>query len=58
MACEGCDCFSFWAFFYPPLLPPPNTPKNGNFKKVKQLAGDIIILHKSTKNHDYMLHCS
>ena len=40
------------------LLPPPNSPKNGNFKKVKQLAGDIIILHKSTKNHDYMLYCS
>ena len=25
---------------------------------MKKTPGDIIILHKCTKNHDYMLHCS
>ena len=46
--------FSFWAVFA--LLPP-------NFclftqKKRKKTPGDIIILHKCTKNHDHMLYCS
>ena len=46
--------FSFWAVFA--LLPP-------NFclftqKKRKKTPGDIIILHKCTKNHDHMLQCS
>ena len=25
-----------------------------NFEKMKKIAGDIIILHKCTKNHDHM----
>ena len=36
------------------LLP----PKNQNFEKMKTSPGDIIILHKCTKNHDHMLYCS
>ena len=32
--------------------------KNENFKKMKETSGDIIILHKCPKNHDYMLYCS
>ena len=31
--------------------------KNENFKKRKKTPGDIIILHKCTKNHDHMLYC-
>ena len=39
---------------------PPKSPKNKNFKKKekKKTSGDIIILHKCTKNLDYMLYCS
>ena len=36
---------------------PPNNPKNQNFEKMKKTPGDIIILHKCTKNHDHMLYC-
>ena len=55
MARDGCNCyFLFWAIFYP-----SNSPKNKNFKKkMKKIPGDIIILHKYTKNHDHMLYCS
>ena len=38
---------------------PPTNQKNQNFEKLKKKRPrDIIILHKSTKNHDHMLHCS
>ena len=37
---------------------PLTCPKNENFKKMKKMPGDIIILHKCTKNHDHMLYCS
>ena len=47
--------FNFVLFF---ALLPPNSPKNHNFEKVKKTPGDIIILHKCTKNHDHMLYCS
>ena len=40
-----------------PFYPPKNL-KNQNFEKMKKPIGDIIILHKRTKNHDHMLHCS
>ena len=43
------DCFK--PFF-------PLNPKNQNFEKLKTPHGDIIILHKCTKNHDHMLYCS
>ena len=33
-------------------------PKNQNFQKLKKTHGDIITLHKCTKNHDHMLYCS
>ena len=36
----------------------PNNQKNQNFEKMKKASEDIIILHKRTKNHDHMLHCS
>ena len=39
-------------------LLPPNNPKHQNFEKLKKDPGDIIILHKCTKNHDLMLYCS
>ena len=28
-------------------------PKNQNFEKMKKIAGDIIILHMCTKNHNH-----
>ena len=56
MTRDECNCcFSFWQFF---ALSPPNTPKNEHFKKMNKMPGDIIILHKCTKNHDYLLYCS
>ena len=48
--------FSHFGPFFA-LPPPPNNPKNQNFEKMRQMPGDII-LHKCTKNHDHMLHCS
>ena len=36
---------------------PPNSQKQ-NFLKNEKTPGDIIILHKCTKNHDHMLYCS
>ena len=36
----------------------PNSPKNENITKLKKTSGDIIILHKCTKNHDHRLNCS
>ena len=32
--------------------------KNQNFKKMKKIAGDIIILHRYTKNHNHMIYGS
>ena len=46
--------FLFWAIFYPFT----NDPKNQNFKKMKKIPGDIIILYMSTKNNDYMMYGS
>ena len=34
---------------------PSNNSKNQNFEKLTKAPGDIIILHKCTKNHDHML---
>ena len=57
MACDRCNCyFSFWAIFYP--FTPLNCPKNENFTKMKKTPGDVIILHKCTKNRDHMEYCS
>ena len=35
-----------------------NSPKNQNFKTMKNAPGDIIILHKCTKNYNHMTYCS
>ena len=40
------------------LLPPYQPEKSKFWKNWKKRPRDIIILHKSTKNHDHMLHCS
>ena len=54
---DRCNCyFSFWVIFCPLLPPPPNSPKNQNFLKMKKLPGDIIILHICTKNYDQMIY--
>ena len=37
---------------------PPNSPKNENLQKMKKQLGDIIILHKCTKNYDQMMYDS
>ena len=37
---------------------PPNSPKNQNFEKMIKTSGDIIILHKCTKNYDQMMYGS
>ena len=55
---QSYDFWSTWAIFCPfsPLPPPShNSLKNKNFKKRKKNPGDIIILHKCTKNHDHRL---
>ena len=46
------NIFYFGPFF---ALLPPNSPKNNNFKITKQMPGDIITLHKWTKNYDQMM---
>ena len=56
MARDRCNFFSFWPIFCP--FCPPNSPKNQNLIKKKKTPGDIIILHKCTKNRDHMLYCS
>ena len=52
---------SFFFFFFLPFCPftpphPPKNPKNHNFEKIKikNIAGDIIILHMCTNNHNHM----
>ena len=38
---------------------PHKNPKNQHFEKMKKKTpGDIIVLHKCTKNQDHMLYCS
>ena len=47
--------FHFGLFF---ALLPLQQPKKWKFQKSEKNPGDIIILHKYAKNHDYMLYCS
>ena len=47
---------SSWAIFCP--FTSPTAPKIKISTKMKKTPGDIIILHKSTKNHDHRLYCS
>ena len=37
-----------------PFLPSPLKTKNQNFEKMKEIAEDIIILYKRTKNHNHL----
>ena len=56
VAHDRCNCyFSFWAIFCPFA---PITAQKLKIKKNKKMPGNIIILHKYTKNHDHMLYCS
>ena len=55
MARDGGNYFSFWAVFCP--FTSLTTRKIKIKKKRKKAPGDIIILHKFTKNHDHMLYC-
>ena len=51
---DRCNYFSFWAIF---CLYPPNSLKKENFRKMKKTPGDVIILHKCTKNYDHLVYC-
>ena len=56
MVHDVCNCyFSFWAIFCPFT---PVTPKKWKNEKVKKVPGEIIILHKCTKNHDHIPYSS
>ena len=48
---EICNYGSFFAL-------PPKNQKNLNFEKIYKITGDIIILHKCTKNHNNMKYSS
>ena len=56
MECDRQNFLSLWAILCP--FTPLKTKKNQNFENTKRAPGDIIILHKRTKNHDHMLYCS
>ena len=47
---------SFWTVFCP--FTPLTTWKIKILKNRRKQPGDVIILHKCTKNHDNMLYCS
>ena len=47
--------FCHFGLFFLFAIYPSNNPKNQNFEKLKKTPGEIIILQKCTKNHDYML---
>ena len=42
----------------PPPPAPPNDPKYQNFYKMKNISGDIIVLHMCTINEDHMMYGS
>ena len=54
--CDGQNFLSFWTISCP--FTPLTTQKIKILKKFQKIPEDIIILHKCTKNHDHMLHCS
>ena len=47
---------SHFGLFFALLLTTLKSPKNLNFKKMKKNPGDIIILHRRTKNYDQMMY--
>ena len=52
---SGIIFYHFGGFF---ALLLPNKPKNRNFKQMKKVSGDVIILHMCSKNHDDMMYAS
>ena len=61
----GCTVPEIWSttdrifFILDSFLPfYPTNPKKQNFQKMRKTTRNIIILHKSTKNHDHMPHHS
>ena len=52
-----CHFGPFFACLPSPPSPTPQ-PKKSKFWKTEKMPGGIIILHKSTKNHDHILHYS
>ena len=54
MVSDRCNCYFSLCYFLPFYL--PNSPKNENFKTMKKMPGDIIILQKFTKNNYHMLY--
>ena len=56
MECDGQSFLSFRTTFC--LFTPLTAWKMKISKKMTKTPGDIIILHKCTKNHDHMLYCS
>ena len=52
---DGQTFLPFWAIF---ALLPLQRPGNQNFEKMKKMPGDIIILHKCTKNYDQIIYGS
>ena len=56
MAHVRCNCYFFiFGYFY--SFTPLTAPKNQNHNKMKNLLGDIIVLHKGTNNCFLILHC-
>ena len=53
--CDRQNFLSFWTIFHP--FTPLTTQKIKILKNWKK-TGDIIILHKCTKNHDHIPYCS
>ena len=53
---DGQNFLTFWTIFCP--FNPKTTQKNQHFEKLKKNPGDIITLHKRTKNHYHKLYCS
>ena len=51
-----CEFFVILGHFL--LFQAPNNPENQKFEKLKQLLGDIIILHTCTINDDHMMYGS
>ena len=56
---EGCNSFilDYFLSFYPPPSPPIK-PKNQKFLKMKKIPGDIIILHRCSKNNGQVMYDS
>ena len=58
--CPTDNFFSFWRPFValPPPPSPTNNPKNQNFENIKNIPGDIVILHMCTVNENHMIYGS